>query len=624
MGTSTTRFADATRNEICDDGALNGQPGRLQRRLQVERSVRQRPARQRRGLRLLHRRRSRRRRGRRRDGRRVRRRRRDRDASDAGDDGADVGAGAQRCSLGISESRVCNSDCTTARCGDRKINQAAGEQCDDGGESKACNVDCTFASCGDGKVNRTANEECDVLGGADTPNCNGTAGASRTPPVTSRSAATATSTPPRVRPATCWAAPTRGLQRRGRAAGRRLPHRGLRRRLRRRGGGRDLRHPRRRRHHGLQWQERARRRGLPRGDLRRRLHEPGRGRDLRHPRWRRHERLQRNRRRRSACGAPWSSAATATSTATAGETCEVAPDGARHRQLQRRRRGRGPLPEGQVRRRLHQHRRGRGLRRRRWRRHRHLQRDGCFRGRAAMPARQLRRRLHQRRRGRDLRRRRWRRLRPAATAPPRGLALQCKKPSCGDGYLNTSASEACDDKNKASGDGCSSPACQIETGFVCPTPGQPCHSTCGDGQTLGSEAVRRLQRQRVRDVQCDVHPGAAGYPGDRHDHGGAGVEHDQRRDLHALGRRSRAGHVRVQRQYAHGFDSRSDHERLQHHRTRWRRRSLRPSTESAPDWRSMRRSTARTRARCCSRTAIRARRGSWTPRRSSETSRSAR
>ena len=97
---------------------------------------------------------------------------------------------------------MCNSDCTTARCGDRKINQAAGEQCDDGGESKACNVDCTFASCGDGKVNRTANEECDVLGGTDTPNCNGTGGASLARAATSRSAVTATSTPRRVRPAT--------------------------------------------------------------------------------------------------------------------------------------------------------------------------------------------------------------------------------------------------------------------------------------------------------------------------------------------------------------------------------------------------------------------------------------
>ncbi len=72
-----------------------------------------------------------------------------------------------------------------------------------------------------------------------------------------------------------------------------------------------------------------------------------------------------------------------------------------------------------------------------------------------------------------------------------GTALQCKKPSaCSDGYLNTAfkAGEQCDDKNTTSGDGCSFNTCQLETGFTCPTPGQPCRSNCGDGQILGSEA----------------------------------------------------------------------------------------------------------------------------------------
>ena len=48
--------------------------------------------------------------------------------------------------------------------------------------------------------------------------------------------------------------------------------------------------------------------------------------------------------------------------------------------------------------------------------------------------------------------------------------------------------EQCDDGNMVSGDGCSA-TCQIEPGFVCPMPGQPCVSTvvCGDGRIDGSE-----------------------------------------------------------------------------------------------------------------------------------------
>src|SRR5258705_13613090 len=40
-------------------------------------------------------------------------------------------------------------------------------------ESPSCNADCTTASCGDGKVNGSAGEQCDVRGGADTALCNG-------------------------------------------------------------------------------------------------------------------------------------------------------------------------------------------------------------------------------------------------------------------------------------------------------------------------------------------------------------------------------------------------------------------------------------------------------------------
>jgi fibro-slime domain-containing protein len=51
-------------------------------------------------------------------------------------------------------------------------------------------------------------------------------------------------------------------------------------------------------------------------------------------------------------------------------------------------------------------------------------------------------------------------------------------PVCGNGKVE--AGETCDDGNTVSGDGCSS-TCQIETGYYCPQPGQPCQLECGDG-----------------------------------------------------------------------------------------------------------------------------------------------
>ena len=71
---------------------------------------------------------------------------------DAGEDCDDSG-----------ESKACNADCTTAACGDGKLNAAAGEACDDSGESKDCNADCTAAACGDAKLNMSAGEACDGM-----------------------------------------------------------------------------------------------------------------------------------------------------------------------------------------------------------------------------------------------------------------------------------------------------------------------------------------------------------------------------------------------------------------------------------------------------------------------------
>jgi fibro-slime domain-containing protein len=49
---------------------------------------------------------------------------------------------------------------------------------------------------------------------------------------------------------------------------------------------------------------------------------------------------------------------------------------------------------------------------------------------------------------------------------------------CGDGVVE--GSEQCDDGNSTSGDGCSA-TCMVETGYICRVPGKPCSALCGDG-----------------------------------------------------------------------------------------------------------------------------------------------
>jgi fibro-slime domain-containing protein len=60
---------------------------------------------------------------------------------------------------------------------------------------------------------------------------------------------------------------------------------------------------------------------------------------------------------------------------------------------------------------------------------------------------------------------------------------------CGDGILQRSKGEACDDGNSAPADGCSADCTLVETGFACLTPGEPCVSTvvCGDALISGAE-----------------------------------------------------------------------------------------------------------------------------------------
>jgi cysteine-rich repeat protein len=63
-------------------------------------------------------------------------------------------------------------------------------------------------------------------------------------------------------------------------------------------------------------------------------------------------------------------------------------------------------------------------------------------------------------------------------------ASVCASMLCGNGQLN--AGEACDDGNTRDSDGCSS-ACQVESSYLCPTPGARCRSTCGDAVVVGTE-----------------------------------------------------------------------------------------------------------------------------------------
>jgi fibro-slime domain-containing protein len=72
-------------------------------------------------------------------------------------------------------------------------------------------------------------------------------------------------------------------------------------------------------------------------------------------------------------------------------------------------------------------------------------------------------------------------------APPNCVVVS--PPACGDGEINLTPPEACDDGNSIPGDGCSG-ACVVEPFFVCPTAGQPCVTTivCGDGAIGPGEA----------------------------------------------------------------------------------------------------------------------------------------
>jgi cysteine-rich repeat protein len=66
-----------------------------------------------------------------------------------------------------------------------------------------------------------------------------------------------------------------------------------------------------------------------------------------------------------------------------------------------------------------------------------------------------------------------------------GQPCFCSVFKCGDGVLE--AGEQCDDGNQVSGDGCSSDCKTVETGFECRVVGQLCTAKCGDGKIFPGE-----------------------------------------------------------------------------------------------------------------------------------------
>lgn len=72
-----------------------------------------------------------------------------------------------------SDTDACLNSCENASCGDSHVWSGV-EDCDDGGESATCDTDCSTAVCGDGTLNTTAGEECDDTNTNDGDGCSST------------------------------------------------------------------------------------------------------------------------------------------------------------------------------------------------------------------------------------------------------------------------------------------------------------------------------------------------------------------------------------------------------------------------------------------------------------------
>jgi fibro-slime domain-containing protein len=87
---------------------------------------------------------------------------------------------------------------------------------------------------------------------------------------------------------------------------------------------------------------------------------------------------------------------------------------------------------------------------------------------------------------------------------------------CGNGQIDASEGESCDDGNKNSGDGCTS-ICQVEVNWECPTQGQPCvniaicgnkrlttDEVCDDGNTDDGDGCSKDCQKIEPGWQCRV------------------------------------------------------------------------------------------------------------------------
>src|SRR5690349_9296403 len=83
---------------------------------------------------------------------------------------------------------------------------------------------------------------------------------------------------------------------------------------------------------------------------------------------------------------------------------------------------------------------------------------------------------------------------------------------CGDGLLQKAAlGEVCDDGNSVSGDGCAADCMAVEANYACLKPGTPCESTvvCGDDQVTGAETCDdgNAKPHDGCDDSCQLEPG---------------------------------------------------------------------------------------------------------------------
>ncbi|MBN2193881.1 MAG: DUF4215 domain-containing protein [Polyangiaceae bacterium] len=83
---------------------------------------------------------------------------------------------------------------------------------------------------------------------------------------------------------------------------------------------------------------------------------------------------------------------------------------------------------------------------------------------------------------------------------PGAPCLAIAEAVCGDGVLDSDDGEACDDGNRAGGDGCSADCAEVEFGFVCSVPGAPCvtRGVCGNA-VLDSEVGEQCDDANTED-----------------------------------------------------------------------------------------------------------------------------